>query len=428
MTNENYTQMTNQQIIDCVREIGKQYRFPGKVIQNNHKELFTEIVNRTKFLDEYYESLNETVPFNARIYCIEHNLKSQPICKRDECNNVVRWQNGTNRFRFHCSLGCVNKDRKTIIKREQTSMKLHGTKHPMQCQEVKDKQRQKMMENHGVDHPSKIPGFGAKVKQTKFERHGDENYNNREKSWKTTQEHYNVDNPFQSEEIKSIIKAKMILNHGVDNPMKSPLIRQRAIETNLSIRGVEHALQSKECLEKAHQTMLDRHGVEYALQSETFKQKSKETCKSNCGYEYYTQSPEYHKTKRHKYTSSKYPGITFDSKWEIRVYDFLTTNGIKFEYQPNIVFMYEFNNRTWTYHPDFRVGNNVYEIKGDHFFRINESGHEVMINPYRGKGWSDQKYKQSCDKAECKHQCMLRNNVQILRGWEINNLTVDMFR
>ena len=101
-----------------------------------------------------------------------------------------------NTFRTHCSLYCVHKDKNLVIKREQTSIKLHGTKHPMQCQEVKDKQKQKMMENHGVDHPSKIPGFGDRVKQTKLERHGDENYNNREKAWKTTQEHYNVDNPF----------------------------------------------------------------------------------------------------------------------------------------------------------------------------------------------------------------------------------------
>lgn len=193
--------------------------------------------------------------------------------------------------------------------------------------------------------------------------------------------------------------------------MKSSEIREKAIKTNLNRRGVEHALQSEDCKKRACQTMFDKYGVEYALQSEEFKEKSKMTSRRNCGYDYYTQSPEYHKTKHHKYISPKYPGITFDSKWEIKVYDFLTTNRIDFEYQPNVVFMYEFNDRTWTYHPDFRVGNNVYEIKGDHFFRINESGHEVMINPYKGKGWSDEKYKQSCDKAECKHQCMLRNNV-----------------
>jgi len=37
--------------------------------------------------------------------------------------------------------------------------------------------------------------------------------------------------------------------------------------------------------------------------------------------------------------------------------------------------------------PDFRIGNEYIEIKGDHFFKDGK-----MILPYRKKEWSDEMY------------------------------------
>lgn len=154
--------------------------------------------------------------------------------------------------------------------------------------------------------------------------------------------------------------------------------------------------------------MINRYGVKHALQLSVFIEKSKRTCQSNFGYEYYTQSPEYHKKKLHKYKSNKYPEWTFDSKWEVKVYEFCKDNDIPIEYSPSISYEYEYDGRTWTYHPDFLINGKVYEVKGDHFFRINGStGLEEMFNPYRESYWSDDEYIWHCEKAECKHQCML---------------------
>ena len=57
---------------------------------------------------------------------------------------------------------------------------------------------------------------------------------------------------------------------------------------------------------------------------------------------------------------------------------------------------------------------NIVEIKGDHFFV--ESGQ--MICPFRKKKWSDERYADECAKYEAKHQCMLKNNVKIMRSDE----------
>ena len=114
--------------------------------------------------------------------------------------------------------------------------------------------------------------------------------------------------------------------------------------------------------------------------------------------------------------------MTFGSNWEFKVYDFLTENHIEFEYQPEISFEYEYDGNKHTYHPDFLVNGKIYEIKGDQFFRINEStGKEEMYLPWKGN-LSDEEYEYKCGLYEAKHQCMIKNDVIILREYELLNL------
>ena len=147
------------------------------------------------------------------------------------------------------------------------------------------------------------------------------------------------------------------------------------------------------------------------------------------GVLYYSQSIEYHKNKKRKFHSKKYPGLTFDSTWEVEVYEFCRDNNIPVEYSPSISFPYEYDGRTFYYHPDLLISGKVYEVKGDQFFRINEStGKEEMFNPYREQKWSDEYYDWICKKFEAKHQCMIANNVIILRSKEVENLTIELFQ
>ena len=120
--------------------------------------------------------------------------------------------------------------------------------------------------------------------------------------------------------------------------------------------------------------------------------------------------------------------MTFDSTWEVKVYEFCKDNNIEVEYSPSITYEYEYDGRIWTYHPDFLINDKVYEVKGDNFFRVNEStGKEEMFCPYRYTEWSDEYYQWMCGKYEAKHQCMIKNNVLILRDKDIRNLSNDEF-
>lgn len=119
--------------------------------------------------------------------------------------------------------------------------------------------------------------------------------------------------------------------------------------------------------------------------------------------------------------------MTFDSRWEFKVYDFLTEHNIPFKYHIEPI-QYQYDSETHYYHPDFYVNGKIYEVKGDQFFRINEStGKEEMFCPYRNPEWTDEYYKWRCGLEEAKHQCMISNNVIILRRNHIRNLSIKTF-
>lgn len=163
-------------------------------------------------------------------------------------------------------------------------------------------------------------------------------------------------------------------------------------------------------------------GVENASQSEAIKEKKRNTNNKHWGVDNFSKSPLFSAFHRKRIF---HDGLYFDSNWEVKVYDYLKENHIPFEYSPKISLPYEYDGRTFTYHPDFLVDGIIYEVKGDQFFRINEStGQEEMFNPYRKQEWSDEQYAWVCGKFNAKFQCMIKNNVRILRDADIKNLDV----
>ena len=148
--------------------------------------------------------------------------------------------------------------------------------------------------------------------------------------------------------------------------------------------------------------MLENYGVEHYSQTAEYLEKCKMTNKKNYGTDWPHQNREFMRNMQKRYI---YNNISFDSKPELAYYIWLKDNNIKFEYQPNVSFEYEYAGEKHIYEPDFIVENIYIEIKGDHFFK--EDG--TMCNPYDHS--QDKLY-------EAKHQCMLSNNVKIIRSNE----------
>ena len=271
-------------------------------------------------------------------------------------------------------------------KRKETTFNKYGVYNVFQSQQFKNKLKGIIFGKFGVENPMQSDEVKYKFKSTMISKYGGIGMGSkqiREKIKSTTISRYGVCYSTMSEEVKKRIKETFMRNYDVDNPGKAECVKEKIRDTCLRKYGYECAISSPEIRRKIRETILLRYGVEH-----------------------YSQSYEYHKNKKHKFNSEKYPDLTFDSTWEVKVYEFCRDRNIPVEYSPQISFEYEYCGKKHTYHPDFLINGKVYEVKGDQFFDDNG----CMINPFdRTK---DNLYEQ-------KHVCMISNGVEILRGKDI---------
>ena len=162
--------------------------------------------------------------------------------------------------------------------------------------------------------------------------------------------------------------------------------------------GVDWYFQTDVCKKKMKKTWL-KHGYNHPMHSDKIKEQMAERYFEKHGVRCPFQNPEVQHKCTRKY---KYNGINFDSAPEIAYFIWLADNNIDFEYKPKQVFFYTYNGKEHFYMPDFKVEDQFVEIKGDQFFA--EDG--KMKSPYNEKNNAHN---------EAKHQCMLANNVKILR-------------
>lgn len=304
-----------------------------------------------------------------------------PVCGK----NPVKFLSSSRGYKKHCSCKCSNSDPETKSKIKETCLENWGVESSNQSEIVKEKKRQTWIKNLGVD------------------------------------------NPFKNENVREKYKQRSIEKYNTEHPSQNKSVRDKFTKTMNELYQVSHALQHDIFKEQAKQTCYLNHGVTNPFHSQEIRNKATLSCLENWGVDNYAKSSEYHKKAHKPYTNPKYPDMTFARSWEFKVYDFLTEHNIPFEYQPSISIPYECEGTHHTYHPDFLVGDKLVEVKGDNFFRINEeTGKEEMYLTWQGD-LSDEEYEWKCKVMEAKHQCMLANNVVILRGNEIKNLSVQMF-
>lgn len=120
--------------------------------------------------------------------------------------------------------------------------------------------------------------------------------------------------------------------------------------------------------------------------------------------------PETRRKCSFRYT---FDGESFDSSYELVVFLYARDNGIPLRHPTDVGLPYCFDGKTHFYYPDFvntETGQFV-EVKGLHFFK--QDG--TMFCPYRYPGWTDEQYSKRCQLEEAKRQCMLENDVLVIR-------------
>ena len=136
------------------------------------------------------------------------------------------------------------------------------------------------------------------------------------------------------------------------------------------------------------------HKEVYKIQD--IQEKIKATCLKKYGVENYVQTNDFHAKV---ITHYKFKNETFDSSWELAYWIYAKDHNIQIEHEP-IRLAYNVDNKTYYYFPDFRINNQLLEIKGDH----------MCSNKKIKDLWGNLGSK----KLQAKIKCMQENNIKIL--------------
>lgn len=167
---------------------------------------------------------------------------------------------------------------------------------------------------------------------------------------------FGTENPFQSEEVKSKIKLKMIERYGFDNPSKSEKIKKLKSQKSMQKYGTAWVLQAKEVKDKIIETNLERYGVENVMHDPEIAALAALNGGGRATSKYYTT----------KFGTQ----ITVQGSLEQEFVDLCEKNDILIENGPFIY--YNFEGRKRKYFTDFKVKINeswkLIEIKSCYWY------------------------------------------------------------
>ena len=161
-------------------------------------------------------------------------------------------------------------------------------------------------------------------------------------------------------------------------------------------------------------SMLERYGEDNYFKTEEFQEKSKKTCLEKYGVEHVLQDPQHFEKI---FTYYKYNDLGFDSSSELAFYIYHTEAlNENVERLPlRIPYINDYNNKEHYYYPDFRIGDQLIEIKGVH---LTDKTTGVWIpSPQDYKDCiTEEDIKTIERKLVCKYQCAINNNVKIIKS------------
>lgn len=270
-------------LLDKIKEYPGLINAAGKINGNISKgkflqsDLYKSISLKTSFLDS-------NQPLAVRVYCIEHNITTHPVC--GVCGINVKFK--SKKFNDYCSVKCGSMAATTRKKRIET------------CNE-----------KYGVDNPSK----STDVQQKRV---------------RTFQSNYGVDNPFQHESIKDRIKKSFNETHGVDNPSQIETVKNKKRLTSIERFGIPNPQSLNSVHKKSMLTNQEKFGTDWASQSPIIQKKIKETVNNRYNSDNYFSSDEYLSKTKHEFMATinsrvngkfrplfdEFCGVHHDYKWE----------------------------------------------------------------------------------------------------------------
>lgn len=265
---------------------------------------------------------------------------------------------------------------------------------------------------HNVFKHIDIKARNEKAAKTKLEKYGSPTYNNPEKRAMTSSN-------YTAEQKQAIItkrKNTCQARYGVDAPMQSADIRKHWSDNYFAKTGYRHQGENPEVQEKIKQTMIKKYGADNCRKSDVIKEKIRATKQLLYGNQNNIEKTKLTNLERYGaeccwanpdirakcFTRYVYENINFDSSLELAFYIYHKNKGDNIERNNSVFFEYTLNNEVHRCFPDFKIGETLYEIKGDQF-----------MDEKTGK-WIDPFASNKHGFYEAKHLCLLQHNVKII--------------
>lgn len=235
----------------------------------------------------------------AQRICSDNHCRPCPVCGKP-----VLW-NTTSKNVKPCCKECSR-----ALTRKK-NMEKYGVEHPMQLQEVQEKQQASVKAHFGVEHPLQCQELKDKAVQTNREKFGTDwalgNREFHEKCFDTMEKKYGYRTSFESPELMAKARETMIRKYGVDNPRKIYEVDKRIRTTCSILYGSENPMQNTKVSSKAKitrlknnngvfwtQSMQDkaiatnmkRYGTHNASKSEVIKERIRKSCMDKYGVPY----------------------------------------------------------------------------------------------------------------------------------------------
>jgi len=131
---------------------------------------------------EFYDWLQSTfvlpVTFSEKLYLFYNNMTNPPTCRI--CGKPTAYLGMVRGYREFCSQRCMGLCPDIQKRKEETSLKNFGTKHPMESLEVKERLKSSVLSRYGVENPFQSQELMNRAKQTCLEKYGTEYANQSE--------------------------------------------------------------------------------------------------------------------------------------------------------------------------------------------------------------------------------------------------------
>lgn len=333
-----------------------------------HKTQYFRLLStgRYKYLGDWVNSLlpqlaDPVVRVSTKVKWVLEGITEFPKCAVCGKDSYYRTYNVSLGYSYPrtCCIECQNNDPVRKARLIESNRRKYGYDWPKQNPDVQRRDKAKLLEKLGVENVFQLEDIKNKAKKTNVLRHGNPNWRNGSKISKTRRSF-------------------------------SPEKKAAALEA-------------------FRRTCRESLGVDFPLQSKDIRDKASLTYLHSTGYSHPAQNPD---VRRRLVCEYSYGGESFDSMDELAFYIYSSDMGFPVDRSRKGI-TYEYKGHKFTYFPDFvdRVTGALIEIKGAHFFRPDGT----MFCPYREKEWTDEQYAYVCGKYEAKHQCMLENEVLIIK-------------